>query len=475
VDHDFETRYRAVQSRDARFDGRFVVAVGSTGIYCRPSCPAVTPKRGNVRFLASPAAAQSEGFRACLRCRPDAAPGSPEWDTRADLAGRAMRMIADGVVDREGVPGLARRLSFSERHVNRQLARELGAGPLALARAQRAQTARILVESTDLRLGDVAAAAGFASVRQFNDTVRRVYATTPGELRRRARRALPPAAPGAISLRLAHRAPFAAGALLDFLGARAVPGVEERDGQTFRRALRLPHGPAVAELTPAADHVRCTLRLADMRDLPAAVARCRRLLDLDADAAAVDAALAADASLRPLVSATPGLRVPGAVDGPELLVRALLGQAVSVAAARALAGRVAEALGEPLPEPLGGVTRTFPTPAALADAPPALLPVPARRADAIRSAAAAVAAGDVDLDPGADRERAAAALVALPGVGPWTAGYVRMRALGDPDAWPAGDLVLRRQLARLGEREPEAPRRWRPWRAYAAMHLWHAA
>ncbi|MEH0938868.1 bifunctional transcriptional activator/DNA repair enzyme AdaA, partial [Micromonospora psammae] len=348
---DFERCYRAVDSRDQRFDGWFYTGVTSTGIYCRPSCPAMTPKRQNVRFFPSAAAAQGAGLRACRRCRPDAAPGSPQWDVRADVVGRAMRLIADGVVDRDGVPGLAARLGYTERHLHRMLSAELGAGPLALARAQRAQTARTLIETTGLGLAEIAFAAGFGSVRQFNDTVREVYAASPSELR--TARGRQPAAGGAgtITLRLAYRPPLHAEALLDFLAHRALPGVEEvRDG-TYRRGLRLPHGPAEAALAPADGHVWATLRLADMRDLAPAVARCRRLFDLDADPHAVDATLASDPALAPAVAAEPGVRLPRAVDGFEMALRAIIGQQVSVRSARTTLTRLltAAAASSPLP------------------------------------------------------------------------------------------------------------------------------
>ncbi len=498
VIQDFEHCYRAVRSKDERFDGWFVTAVTSTGIYCRPSCPAMTPKRANVRFLPSAAAAQRAGFRACKRCRPDASPGSPEWNLRADAVGRAMRLIRDGAVEREGVVGLARRLGFSERHLHRQLVTELGAGPLALARAQRAQTARLLIETTALPFTDVAFAAGFPSIRQFNETIREVFATTPTELRRGTRaddRQLSPARRGQVAgvraaapltLRLRHRAPLDAAGLLAFLGARAVPGVEagDADGGAYRRVLALPHGPGVARLAPgsasdAGDHVRCELRLSDLRDLAAAVQRCRRLLDLDADPVAVDDALAADPLLEPLVRRTPGRRVPGAVDGAELAVRAVLGQQVSVAGARTLAGRLTAGFGEPLPEGMSDddLTHAFPTAQALAAADPAELPLTRARAHALTTLCAAVADGSLALDPGADRDATRERLLTLPGIGPWTAEYVAMRALGDPDAFPATDLGVRKALERLGEPgDPKAAERradrWRPWRAYAVQHLW---
>ncbi len=494
ADVDFEARYRVLGSRDRRFDGRFFVAVASTGIYCRPSCPAVVPLRRNVRFYPTAAAAQSAGYRACLRCHPHAAPGSPEWHLRGDLAARAMGLIADGLVDREGVAGLARRLAYSERHLTRQLTAELGAGPLALARAQRAQTARLLIETSGLRLIDVAHAAGFSSVRQFNDTVRAVYGRTPTELRRARAPAArsappPPGGPVPLTVRLAYREPLAWGRLAGFLGARAVPGVEEVVGACYRRTLRLPHGCGVVALAPARGHVECHLRLADLRDLTAAVQRCRRLLDLDADPAAPAAHLGGEELLAPLVRAAPGLRVPGAVDGAELAVRAVLGQQVSVAAARTAAGRLVRALGEPLPAgweapgPAGApstLTHLFPSPAALAAAAPETLPGgPARRRATLRALAEALADGELALDPGADRAAVRARLGALPGVGPWTVEYVAARALCDPDAFPATDLGVRRALERLrgdGACPPaEVARlaeRWRPWRAYALVHLW---
>jgi AraC family transcriptional regulator, regulatory protein of adaptative response / DNA-3-methyladenine glycosylase II len=476
VVQDFEQCYRAVRSKDARFDGWFVTAVTSTGIYCRPSCPAVTPKRANVRFLASAAAAQRAGFRACKRCRPDASPGSPEWNVRADVVGRAMRLIADGGVDREGVAGIARRLGYSERHLNRQLVAELGAGPLALARAQRAQTARLLIETTALPFTDVAFAAGFPSIRQFNETVREVFASTPTELRRGAHGRGEPAA-GTLTLRLRRRDPFDAAGLLGFLGARAVPGVEVWDGTTYRRVLTLPHGHGVVALSPARDHVACTLRLTDLRDLAAAVQRCRRLLDLDADPVAVAEALGADPLLGPLVRRTRGRRVPGAVDGAELAVRAVLGQQVSVAGARTLAGRLTAALGAPLAEPDLGLTHAFPTAAAIAAADPATLPLTRARGWALVTLCGALADGTLTLDPGADRDATRERLLTLPGIGPWTVEYVAMRALGDPDAFPATDLGVRRALERLGTPgDPAAATtlagRWRPWRAYAVHHLW---
>ncbi|MFE9688374.1 DNA-3-methyladenine glycosylase 2 family protein [Micromonospora sp. NPDC005806] len=478
---DFERCYRAVDSRDQRFDGWFYTGVTSTGIYCRPSCPAMTPKRQNVRFFPSAAAAQGAGLRACRRCRPDAAPGSPQWDVRADVVGRAMRLIADGVVDRDGVPGLAARLGYTERHLHRMLHAELGAGPLALARAQRAQTARILVETTELGMAEIAFAAGFGSVRQFNDTVREVYAVTPSELRiTRGGRPMVGGA-GTISLRLAYRPPLHAAALLDFLALRALPGVEEvRDG-TYRRGLRLPHGAGSVALTPADGHVAATLRLADLRDLAPAVARCRRLLDLDADPVAIDGTLAEDPALAAAVAAEPGVRLPHAVDGFEMAVRAITTQQISLLSAKTTLTHLLTATTPPSPvdqdEP--GL-RAFPGADEVLAAPDSAFRMPGARRETIRAVARAVAEGELDLESGGDREEAVRRLVALPGIGPWTAGYVAMRALGDPDVLLPTDLGVRRGAAAL--RLPDDPKtlnayadRWRPWRSYAVIRLWRTA
>ncbi|RZU34569.1 DNA-3-methyladenine glycosylase 2 family protein [Blastococcus saxobsidens] len=474
---DHERCYRAVAGRDARFDGWFFTAVHTTGIYCRPSCPARTPLARNVSFFSTSAAAQGAGFRACRRCRPDAAPGSPDWDVRADVVARAMRLIADGEVERSGVPGLAAHLGYSERQLNRLLVGELGVGPLALARAQRAQTARLLIETTDLPMADVAFAAGFASIRQFNDTVREVFALTPTELRR-GRRATTGGQPGWLTLRLAARAPYAADEVLLFLGVHAVPGLEEWDGTTFSRVLDLPHGPAVVQLSPAADGaaaITARLRLTELRDLGVAVSRCRRMLDLDADPAAVDDVLGADPALAPLVAGAPGRRVPAAPDADELAVRAVLGQQVSVAGARTLTARLLTATGTPLPEPVGTLTHAFPRPGALADADLTTVGLTGARRRTVHALATALADGAVALGPGAERAEAERALRAVPGIGPWTAALVGLRGLADPDVWLPGDLALRKSLAALGSSDTDAATRWRPWSSYAVMHLWALA
>jgi len=483
---DFDTCYRAVLARDPRFDGRFYTAVTSTGIYCRPVCPARTPARHNMRFYPHPGAAEAAGFRACRRCRPEASPGSPEWNIRADLAGRAVRLIADGYVDEHGVDGLARRLAVTERHLRRLLVAELGAGPLALARSMRMQTARRLLAETTMPVTEIAFASGFSSVRQFNATFLESYGKPPSSLRPALRRRAPsggPAGPdGAwLTLKLTCREPFDGQALLDFLGYRAVPGVERVTGNTYSRTIRAPGGPGLIELTlpaatvpgalPRPGHVLLRARLPGLRGVGPVVSRCRQLLDLDADASAIGAALSADDLLAPLVAARPGLRVPGTFDGFELAARAVLGQQVSVLAARTLAGRLADRFGARLETAEGPPSVLFPGPAEVADADLSGIGLTTARQATLRALAAAVADGTLELDHGADPQETAARLAGLPGVGPWTSSYILMRAVRDPDAFPAADLGLRRALERLGGTAGR-PDRWRPWRAYAAVHLW---
>jgi AraC family transcriptional regulator, regulatory protein of adaptative response / DNA-3-methyladenine glycosylase II len=487
-DLNFDQCYSAVASRDARFDGLFIVAVRTTGIYCRPSCPTpITPKRENVQFYVCAAAAQLAGFRACKRCRPDAIPGSPEWDTRADLVGRAMRLIADGVVDRDGVSGLARRLAISERHLHRILVEAVGAPPLALARAQRAQTARTLVETTELAFGDIAFAAGFPSIRQFNETVREVFAASPSEMRGAKRRG-EPGEPGRLAVRLPLRTPYDAEAVLGWLGHRAVAGIEELDGGCYRRTLTLPGGTGTVTLDPRSsggapragrdvDHVLATFRLGSIADLPAAVARSRRLLDLDADPEAFGSVLGADEVIGRLVRSRPGLRAPGAVDGAEWAVRVVLGQHISVRAARTVTGRLVGIYGKPLDRPDGGLTHAFPSMETLAGADLESLGLTKARAAAVRELARKLSAGDLVLDVGADRSEAEEQLLAIPGVGPWTVAHVALRSLGDPDAFPPGDLGLQLAATRLGLADhavalTQRAKRWRPWRGYAAHYLW---
>lgn len=477
---DFDRCYRAVQSRDARFDGWFVTAVRTTKIYCRPSCPVRLPFAANVEFHPTAAAAQRAGFRACKRCRPDASPGSPEWNVRGDVVARAMRLIADGAVDREGVSGLAARLGYTTRQLERLLRAEVGANPIALARAQRAQTARVLIETTDLPFGDVAFAAGFSSIRQFNDTVRAVCERTPTALRHRAADRFghdATTSTGTLSLRLPVRTPFAYQGVFGHLAATAVPGCEEvRDG-AYRRTLRLPAGNGIVSLTPATDHVRCLLVLNDFRDLSSAIARCRRLLDLDADPQAVIEVLGSDPNLSPLVAKAPGQRVPRTVDEAELAVRVVLGQQISTKAARTHAGRLVAAYGQPVEDTVGGLTHTFPSVPRLAEIDPTHLAVPRARQRSLAALVDALADGNVALDAGCDWDRARRQLLELPGIGPWSAELIAMRGLGDPDAFPASDLGVRLAAEQLGlTRNPRAltsdSARWRPWRSYATQHLW---
>ena len=517
---DDEQRYAAASSRDPRFDGMFITAVRTTGVYCRPSCPAMTPKRANVVFYPTAAAAQQAGYRACKRCRPDASPGSPEWNVRSDVAGRAMRLIADGVVDRSGVTGLASSLGYSPRQVGRLLTAEVGAGPLALARAQRARTARILVETSSLAMGDIAFAAGFTSIRQFNATMLEVYDTPPSVLRERAMRrmrsALVKPGTGVLRLRLPFRPPIDLDRMLRYLAARAIPGIEVATAGEYKRTISLPNGYGLLSLrpVPGASWVDCSLALSDLRDVTAAVQRARRLLDLDADPCAISGFFAGDPVIGPLAGSCPGRRALGTVDGNEIAVRAVLGQQVSVTAARRLAGRLVMLCGTPLPasadsagfggrdagpgaappadeapgpdeapragaapradEPgAGALTHVFPDAATIAGLDPTTLPMPVARGRALVTLAAALASGDISLDPGADRDEVGARLIARPGIGPWTAGYIRMRALSDPDVFLPGDVGVVRALRQLGG-SPTAAEHWRPWRSYATHHLWAA-
>jgi AraC family transcriptional regulator of adaptative response / DNA-3-methyladenine glycosylase II len=482
--HDDHARcVRAVQGRDSRFDGLFVTGVVSTGIYCRPSCPARTPAPHNMRFYPSAAAAHREGFRACKRCLPDATPGSPQWNVRADVVARCVRLIEDGLVDRVGVPGLASAVGYSPRHLERLMLAEVGAGPLGLARAQRAQTARTLIERSTLPLTDVAWAAGFGSVRSFNETIRAVYGASPSELRGRAgsRRGSPLAAAGEytlIQVRLPFRPPIEPAQLFGHLVVTAVPGVEEWDGAAYRRTLRLPHGHGIVGVRPpepGRHHVEADLHLSDVRDLTAAVHRVRSLLDLDADPGAVDDGLRADPVLAPVVSRAPGRRVPRTVDPHELALRAVLGQQVSTASARTLTGRLVAEIADPVQDPVGGLTRLFPTPDRWAGAPDEVLRLPAGRRQTVRHLAARLDAG-LDLGPGADRAEARRSLSEIPGIGPWTTETIAMRAMGDPDAFLATDLGIRAAAAELALPTGSALARradaWRPFRSYAVQYLW---
>ena len=473
TDSTFAERYRAMQAKDARFDGQFITGVHSTGIYCRPSCPAMTPLERNVSFYRTAAAAHQAGLRACKRCQPDAVPGSPEWNLTDELASRAMRLIEDGVVEREGVPGLARRLGYTPRHLTRVLTSELGAGPLALARAHRAHSARTLLGSTDLPIADVAFAAGFSSIRQFNDTIMAVYECTPGQLRSLARRGparqTPVDGSTNLTLRLPARAPFDGPGLMTFFADHAVTGLEEGDDVSFRRSVRLPGG--VAELHVTLDGeagVTCSATLSSISDVSTLVARVRRLFDLDADSVAIDHALSQDADLAPSIARVPGMRLPGSLDPEEALFRTLVGQQISVPAARTVLGTITKEL---------GTDGLFPTAAQFVEGGRDVLRGPASRIDTIMGVANALASGDLVLDVGMPSEEFMAKLTALPGLGPWTAGYLAMRVLGNPDILLSTDLVILQSAAAMGM--PSTAKtlaayssRWAPWRSYAGMHLW---
>ncbi len=493
LDHD--ACYRALASRDTRFDGQFIAGVRTTGIYCRPSCPATTPRPHNVTFFRTAAAAHEAGLRACKRCQPDAVPGNPDWNLRDDLAGRAMRLILDGVVEREGVPGLSTRLGYSSRQVVRVLTAELGAGPLALARAHRAESARSLLAGTELPVSQVAFAAGFASLRQFNDTVREVYGVSPTRLRALARAGRSGVRRDAgtrisaahdattVTVRLAARAPFDGAGLVRYTADHAVAGVEEVDDSgAVRRWVALPHGPALVRVRLDAERpgVVCTASVTAIADIAPLVARVRRWFDLDADAVAIDDALRGDALLGPLVAAQPGIRIPGTIDAGETLLRTIVGQQISLPAVRTVLGRLAGDIDE-----LEGVApreglREFPSAARVAAHGPAVLRGPAIRIRTVLGVAEALASGELALDVGMPAAELRTRLLALPGVGPWTADYVTMRALGAPDILLADDLVLLRALrAQSAASTPRDARalgeRWAPWRSYATVHLWRSS
>lgn len=459
---DHQRCYEAMRSRDARFDGRFFIAVRTTGVYCRPICPSRTPLARNVDFYAHPAAAEEAGFRPCRRCRPETAPGSSDWAGAAGIVERALRLIDEGALDggSDGgsVDDLAARLLVGGRHLRRLFAEHVGASPDAVARSRRAHLAKRLLVETDLRIADVAFAAGFGSVRQCNDVVRATFHATPSELRRDRRRA--PAGP--LHLRLPVRPPFDGEALLDWFADRAVAGLEEVGDGAYRRAVRVGPDAGSVELRPAADHVVLAVDLPPGTSLGSIVGGARRLFDLGADPDAVDRHLGTDPLLAPSVARRPGIRAPGCWSGFEALVRAVIGQQISVAAARTVLGRIVAAHG----------AGAFPGPEQVVDAPLESLGIIGRRAETIRDAARRVIAGDLVLDGSLDHDALVASLVAVPGIGPWTASYVALRT-GEPDAFPAGDLHLCRVLGVSSERAAlERAEAWRPWRAYAAMHLW---
>lgn len=514
---EFESRYAAIHSRDERFDGQFITAVKSTGIYCRPSCPARTPKRSNVECFLTSAAAHEAGFRACKRCLPEAAPGSSQWNVRQDVAARAMRLINDGVVDREGVDGLARTLGFSERHLYRIMKKELGVGPLGIARTRRAQLARTLLVSTTLSHVDIAFAAGFGSVRQFNDTMQEIFALTPLEIRAVS-------VPGSdsllvdggrslIELDLPVRQPFDALGVFDYFESRAIEGLERttRHSQsllTYARTLALPSGFGGVEITMSYLKVKgdmqwrvsAKVEVDSLGDLPVAVSRIRRLLDLDADAVAIDQVIGRDESFGHVAQRTPGMRVHGSVDPTEMVIRAIVGQQISVVAARGHLTRLVRAAGAPYVSRFEGLNVVFPAAEAIADHvsligpddaldPARSLRLPRRQSNTVHTVARAMANGELRLHYGMDKQQLISQLKQLPGIGEWTAQYVAMRVLNDSDAWLIGDVALIAGAKRLGVINPdmglskqqehvflaEYAQRFSPWRSYFAGHLWKAA
>ncbi|ADO68757.1 DNA-3-methyladenine glycosylase 2 [Stigmatella aurantiaca] len=469
--------HRALVGRDARFDGRFFVCVKTTRIYCRPVCPARTPKRENCAFVPSAAAAEAMGYRSCLRCRPESAPGTPAWaGTEASVA-RALKLIDEGALDEGSVGQLAARLGMGARQLHRVFVRHLGANPQAVASNRRLLVAKQLITETRLPLSGVAAAAGFQSLRRFNDAVRTAYQRSPSELRRASRDAHAQAS-AAISLRLSYRPPFDWDRVLTYLGGRALPGVEQVEGQVYRRTYQLGGSTGTLEVSHQPERRALSVRIEGEGPLPVRplVARVRRLFDLDADPAALALALGGDPLIGPRLARAGGVRVPGAFEPFELAVRAILGQQVSVKGATTLAGRVIQRCGTLAPWAHNGLTHLFPSAGALAQADLSGLGLTGGRIQALKGLAAACAAGTCDLKPGASLEDSVARLVALPGIGEWTAHYIALRALGEPDAFPASDLGLRKAAgggtvlaASVLERMAEA---WRPWRGYAALLLW---
>lgn len=478
VELDEDACYRAVASRDRRFEGRFVVAVRTTRVYCRPGCPAPLPRRRNSRFFACAAAAEAAGFRPCRRCRPDASPGTPAWSGTSATVSRALRLIEEGRLDGRGVEGLAESLGVTSRHLRRLFAERLGVAPAAIGRTRRAHFARQLLDQGGLAVTEVALGAGYGSLRAFDRAFRHAFGASPGEVR--GRKDAGPEAPGVV-LRLAYRPPLDWAGLAGFLGERAIPGVEEVADGTYRRSVRVGDRRGTIAVRPGAGPwLELRVALDGRADLLPVAERVRRLFDLGADPAAIAGQLGPDPVLGPLLRARPGLRVPGAWDPFELAVRAVLGQQVSVKAARTLAARLVEARGERLTHPGGALTRLFPTATSLAGAGLAGIGLTAARARAVTALARAVDRGELALGTPESLDRAVARLSALPGFGDWTAHYVALRALGEPDAFPAGDLGVRKALAGGGALPTPAQARaraeaWRPWRAYAVLALWLGA
>jgi AraC family transcriptional regulator of adaptative response / DNA-3-methyladenine glycosylase II len=484
MDMDDDACYRAIAARDTRFDGRLFVGVKTTGIYCRPICPARTPRRENVRFFETALAAQAAGFRPCLRCRPESSPDLGAWRGTSNTVARALALIEAGALDAGDVESLGDRLGVGGRQLRRLFLRHLGASPISVAQTRRVLLAKQLIHQTRLPMGEVALAAGFGSVRRFNETFTTLFARPPASLRRAGAEA--PAGEDGVRLELPYRAPYDWAGLVGFLAPRAIVGVEAVTPAVYARSIALGGDLGLLTVTPSAkpDRLSVVIRFPRLSALPAIIARTRRVFDLAADPRAIVDHLGADPDLGPRVAARPGLRVPGAWDGFELAVRAILGQQITVAAATGLAARIVRDFGEPLPAALAdvvpGVTHVFPSPQRLAAADLSVLPMPKARSASLQSLAAAAAADPRLFEPRGDLAAAIARLKALAGVGEWTAQYIAMRQLREPDAFPTGDIGLMRALAGPEGQRPTAAalqaraEAWRPWRAYAALHLWTA-
>ena len=483
MDMDDDACYRALSTRDARFDGRLFVGVKTTGIYCRPICPARTPKRENVRFFPSAAGAQEAGFRPCLRCRPETSPDLAAWRGTSNTVSRALSLIEAGALDEGDVEALADRLGVGERQLRRLFRQHLGASPIAVAQTRRVLLAKQLIHQTRLPMAEVAMAAGFGSVRRFNETFQQLYDRPPATLRRLEGADEPASSAGGVFVTLPYKPPYDWAAMIAFLKLRAIPGVEAVSDERYARTIAIGGDRGVIIVEPLEkNRLGVTVRFPKISALAAIIARIRRVFDLAADPAAIAAHLARDPTLAPLVAARPGLRVPGAWDGFELSIRAILGQQITVVGARNLAGKLVATHGEPLPAELAGavpgLTHVFPSPADLAEVDFATLGMPGSRARALAALTAAVVADPLIFGPKRSLDDAVGALRALPGIGEWTAQYIAMRELREPDAFPAADIGLMRALADADGRRPNPAElsaraeAWRPWRAYAALHLW---
>jgi AraC family transcriptional regulator of adaptative response / DNA-3-methyladenine glycosylase II len=483
MDLDHDACYRAVKQRDPRFDGRFFTGVKTTGIYCRPICPARTPRKENVTFFPTAAAAQEAGFRPCLRCRPETAPDLGAWRGTSNTVSRALGLIEAGGLDETSLDAFAERLGIGERHLRRLFQQHLGASPIAVAQTRRVLLAKQLIHETKLPMAEIAFAAGFRSIRRFNETFQTLFGRAPRELRRAATEDVPAGLSGKIALLLRYQPPYDWPTVLDFLRRRAITGIEGVTEDRYSRSIALDgaQGSVTVEHAPEANALRATVRFPKLSSLPAIIARLRRVFDLGADPVAIAAHLAQDPVLSPLVKARPGLRVPGNWDGFELAIRAVLGQQITVVAARGLAAKLVAQYGKKLRAPEGTLTHVFPEPKALAKADLTTLGMPRSRAATLSAIAKAAIAHPQLFEATGDLEEAIERLCAIRGIGEWTAHYIALRQLREPDAFPASDIGLIRAIAKQEGRSFSAAEflsradPWRPWRAYAAQHLWSAA